>query len=317
MNPDTLESRERPPRARIRKRRWTIPWIWLVPVAAALVAGYQVYQRTHEFGSTINIRFTDVTGLKSRQTSIQYRGADIGQVTSIVLSKDQQYAVVRAKLQRQASFVARQRSSFWIVRPQLGMGNITGLGTLISGPHIAVSPGGGPATTEFIGVEHSPTILDPEGLNVVLLAPHCGSLRTGVPVYYRGVEVGAVQDTLLSTNSAAVEIHCVIRQRYAPLVRAESKFWNVSGLDVHLGLFRGADINVESVRTLLIGGIAFATPDAHSGCVEDGIAFRLYDKPEKEWNEWNPQIPIAPASNDTEAELNARRSLRLPEPSAP
>jgi paraquat-inducible protein B len=66
------------------------------------------------------------------------------------------------------------------------------------------------------------------------------------------------------------------------LVRNGSKFWNVSGVDVKVGLFRGAEINVESLRSLVAGGIAFATPnDPKSTPAKDGMIFRLYDEPEK------------------------------------
>jgi paraquat-inducible protein B len=52
-----------------------------------------------------------------------------------------------------------------------------------------------------------------------------------------------------------------IKQRYAKLVRRGSKFWNVSGVDVNVGLFRGVDFNMESLRSLVFGGVSFATPN--------------------------------------------------------
>lgn len=52
-----------------------------------------------------------------------------------------------------------------------------------------------------------------------------------------------------------------IRQRYAKLVRNGSKFWNVSGVDVKIGLFRGAEINVESLRSLVAGGDHVCEPE--------------------------------------------------------
>ena len=107
--------------------------------------------------------------------------------------------------------------------------------------------------------------------------------------------MGAVQDHQLSTNATTVDIQVFIRQRYANLVRNGSKFWNVSGVDVRVGLFRGAEINVESLRSLVAGGIAFATPnDPKDVPAKDGMVFHLYDKPEKEWSEWTPEIRIPP-----------------------
>jgi paraquat-inducible protein B len=312
MSKEASHSYANLPRAKTKSRPLRFSLIWVVPIVAALVAGYLIYHRVREFGHSVTVRFRDVEGLKPGQSSVQFRGAAIGEVVKIELSPDQQYAIVKIKLRRFASSVAREGSIFWIVRPQLGMGNLTGLGTIIAGPHIAVLPGNGKITAAFVGLENSPMVLDPNGLKVILLSSRGGSFRAGVPIYYRGIEVGAVQDTELSTNSIAVEIRCVIRHRYAELVRSGSKFWNVTGLDVRVGLFRGAEVNVESLKSLFIGGIAFATPDdPKSNPVQDGMIFRLYDQPDKEWLDWSPRITIP--SDDTD--LPEIKASRNPPPS--
>src|SRR3989304_9793513 len=126
--------------ARGKRTSWNFPVVWLVPLAPAIVAGYLVYQHVQAFGPKITIKFRDASGLKAGQTPIKYRGVPIGQVTAIGLSKDQQYALVTAHLQSAAESTAREGSVFWIVRPQVGIGNITGLGTGLSGPHMQMSP---------------------------------------------------------------------------------------------------------------------------------------------------------------------------------
>ena len=56
----------------------------------------------------------------------------------------------------------------------------------------------------------------------------------------------------------------------------------------------GAEVNVESLKSLVSGGINFATPDEAKGGepVKDGTLFRLYDEPKKEWLEWAPAISV-------------------------
>jgi paraquat-inducible protein B len=184
------------------------------------------------------------------------------------------------------------------VRPEVGIGgNITGLGTVISGPVIGVLPGTGKAKSEFIGLDSSPVALEHKGLKIVLRSSALGSLRPNSAVNYRGIEVGVVQDTQLSRDATAVDIHVFIKQRYAHLVRNGSKFWNVSGLDISVGLFRGVEINMESLRSLVAGGIAFATPnDPQDKPARNGTVFPLHDKPQKDWLKWMPRIPIPPES---------------------
>ena len=61
------------------------------------------------------------------------------------------------------------------------------------------------------------------------------------------------------------------------------------------GLLRGVEVKVESLRSLLVGGIAFATPgDQHAKRAKDGSVYPLYAEPKKEWLDWAPQIPIPP-----------------------
>lgn len=287
------------PRAKIESRTGIFSVVWIVPIVAALVAGYLIFNRSREFGPTISIEFRDVEGVKSGQTPLQHRGVMIGEVSGVELSKDQQHAILKVKLRRFASSIARAGSTFWIVRPELGMGSITGLGTIITGPHLEVLPGDGQASLKFVGAEISPLTLEPQGLKIILLSGHAGSLRAGAPVYYRGIEVGTVQQSQLHSNAMCVEISLVVRQRYAKLVRSGSKFWNVTGLDVKFGIFRGAEINVESLKSLVIGGIAFATPDGpKEKPVEDGTVFALLDEPKKDWLDWSPNIELSPPETE-------------------
>ncbi|NJD62142.1 MAG: MCE family protein [Deltaproteobacteria bacterium] len=292
---DPPEAAAELPEAKVKVRKWNFPVVWAVPVVAAIVAGYLIFHRVHEYGPKITITFKDAGGLKSGQTPIKYRGVLVGEVTSLELDGNLQQVLVKARLRRTGASIAREGSVFWIVRPEVGIGNITGLGTVMTGPQIEVLPGGGQPKTEFVGLENAPVAQERKGLNIVLRAARMGSLKLGSPVTYRGIEVGAVQDSRLGPDATTVDIHVYIKRRYEKLVRNGSKFWDVSGIDVKAGLFRGLEINVESLRTVMAGGIAFATPDdPKDGPAKDGARFPLYDKPKKEWLEWAPKIPVPP-----------------------
>ena len=273
-------------------RRFSV--VWVVPLLAAIVAAYLVYERAQQGGPRITIRFKDGSGLRAGQSLVKYRGVTVGEVRSISLSSDLQTVVVEARLDRSAAALAKKGTVFWIVRPEVGIANITGLGTIISGPFIEAMPGDGAKETSFEGAATSPLRREEKGLRVMLIATQRGSLRVGSPVYYRGVEVGAVQEDRLSADARMVELDVFIQQRYKGLVRKESKFWNVSGVNVDFGLFKGAQVNVESLKSLVSGGLTFATPDEPRGSapVKDGAIFRLHEEPKKEWLEWAPVIQL-------------------------
>jgi paraquat-inducible protein B len=280
------------PKARVRRRRPWLHMMWIVPIVAAAVAAWLVYDRMRQYGPEITIQFRDGGGLRAGQTPIKYRGVQVGEVTGLQISEDREHVLVKARLQRASASLASEGAVFWIVRPQVGWGNVTGLNTVISGPEIQILAGkGDKPAREFVGLERAPVALGMPGLKVILKAVRPLSLRPNSPVYYRGVEVGVVQDIDLSRDSTAAEIHLIIWQRYAALVRTGSAFWDTSGVSVKGGLLKGMEIDFESFRALLAGGIEFASPEK-SPPARSGATFFLYSSPQKEWLGWSPKVPI-------------------------
>jgi paraquat-inducible protein B len=288
-------SGEELPKARVRRRR--LPNIaWLVPVIALLVAGYLVWDRLRERGPEIVISFTDGAGVRVGLTPLKYRGVVIGEVTGVRLSEHHDRALVHVRLQRSAAAIAREGTQFWIVRPQVGFGNITGLNTVLSGPEIHALPGeGGERRRDFAGLDSAPVGLEAEGLKLILRAERPRSIRPNTPVHYRGVEVGLVQKVDLGPNSTSADVHVLIFERYAGLVRQGSAFWNTSGVSVKGGILKGIEVEVESLRAIATGGIEFATPSGKAAHVKPGTVFFLHDEPQQEWLSWLPRIPVPEA----------------------
>jgi paraquat-inducible protein B len=165
------------------------------------------------------------------------------------------------------------------------------LTTVITGPYIEVFPGSGPPASEFIGTERPSPALGRAGMSITLVSAQFGSIRPRTNVMYRGIEVGMVVSTTLSRDATAAHVQVLIDPPYVRLVRIGSRFWSASGVDVNLSLFKGVEINIESLRSLVAGGISFATPSAASPAAKDGTVFVLHEKPEKEWLTWAPKIP--------------------------
>jgi len=277
------------PKARIRRRR-LFRLVWVVPAIALAVAAYLVWQHMRSLGPEIAIRFDDAAGLRVGQTPVIYRGVQVGEVTAIKLSDDRKQAVVKARLHDSAAPIATEGALFWIVRPQIGLNQITGLSTVLSGPEIHVRPGkGDERAAEFKGLEGAPV---GSGLRIVLRTERPKGVRVSTPVNYRGVDVGLVEKIQLAPNSASADIHILVRSRYASLVRAGSAFWNASGVHASGGILKGIELEIESLRTLYTGAIEFATPSEKAPRVKPGTVFFLYDKPKEEWLNWSPKIAL-------------------------
>jgi len=281
------------PKARIKRRR-LFRLVWIVPVIAIAVAAALVWQRMQDYGPQVTVTFADGAGLRVGQTPVRYRGVQIGEVTGVRLSRDEKNAIVRIRLTKSGAGIARDGSQFWIVRPRVsGFGQISGLATVLSGPEIAVKPGSpdNASKYEFTGLETPPSSIE-GGLRIVLRAER-PKMRVDAPVYYRGVEVGVVHKLDLAPNALSADVHIVIYPRYATLVREGSTFWDVSGVNVRGGILKGVEVQFESLRAFITGGIEFATPPG-TARAKQGTVFFLHDEPKKEWLSWAPKIPLPP-----------------------
>src|SRR6185295_4823361 len=229
--PEQAMTGDQTPKARVRRRR-VLRLIWIVPVMAIAVAVYLVWYRMQDYGPQITVTFNDGAGLRVGQTPVRYRVVQVGEVSGVTLSDDEKKALVRIRLLKSGAGIAREGSQFWIVRPRVGFGQITGLTTVLSGPEINVTPGSrdNPSKTEFAGLETPPSAIE-GGLRIVLRAER-PKMRADAPVYYRGVEVGVVQKLDLAPNALSADVHVVIYPRFAALVREGSSFWDVSGLNI-------------------------------------------------------------------------------------
>ena len=290
-------SGEELPQARVRERRFFLfQLVWVVPLVAIVLAAWLTWQHFERRGPELALQFTDASGLRPGQTPLLYRGVQVGEVTRVGLAEDRKNVSVHVRLLREAESLATEGAQFWIVRPQLGWGSVTGLNTVLTGPEIHMVPGKPDAAQklDFVGRESAPTDLSVEGLRVVLRAERPKSVRVNTPVYYRGVEVGAVQKIDLSPNSASADIHVLIFRRYAALVRDGTAFWNSGGASFVANLRDGVRFEMDSFRSVVTGGIEFATPSEKMTRAKQGQVFFLYDGPRKEWLGWTPKVSIPP-----------------------
>jgi paraquat-inducible protein B len=287
------------PRPVVKPLRWPLPLIWLIPVFALGAGGFYLYDYLVDHGPEITIRFGDGSGLKAGETIVRHLGVQVGKVTALELSSDQKQVAVRVQMERSGDVYAKTGALFWIVRPEINFESVSGLETLASGPYIEAVPGNGNRATEFTGLKNAPNALG-DGLRLIVHGVRLERLQADSPIYYRGFQVGVIQGIQLSSDATGVDIQVFIERRYAPLVRTNSKFWILSGLDVKGGILTGVQMKLDSLRSLISGGIAFASPQENAGDpVADGTVFPLYEDPKPEWLNWAPRIQL-PADDGRE-----------------
>jgi hypothetical protein len=278
------------PRAVVRPARG-ISWAWAVPVLALVLAGWLGYRAWELRGLIITVQLDQGHGLKSGDP-VRYLGLTIGEVRHVEIDEDLGGGRVTASLWSQPRRFARAGSRYWVVRPQLGVTGVGGLETLFGPRYLAVLPGEGAPQRRFVALAEPPLVasIEPGDLEILLQASSRRGLRRGAPVLYRQVRVGTVLSVGLTSDGGAVEARVHIQKPYAKLVRPESRFWSVSGVQAGLGL-GGLSFEMEDLQTLLTGGVALATPAEHGPPVSTGYRFELGPEPEG-WLSWQPLVAI-------------------------
>jgi paraquat-inducible protein B len=267
------------PVGQIRAPRFS--FVWLIPIVAVLIAGYLGYRTLTQEGPLLTLSFETGTGLSASQTQLKYKDVALGTVESIALSRNHKRVIVKVRMTSDGASFLTSHARFWVVRPSLSAAGVSGLDTLVSGAYITLDPGlpGGHAQHDFVGLENPPGVRSDEpGSTFTLKANELGSLSSGSPVFYRDVEVGEVLGYSIGNGVGPVTIGIFVHAPYDALVRAQSHFWNSSGITVSLkgGAFH---VVVQSLQAVVAGGVTFDLPPAavNSPPSPDNAVFPLYD----------------------------------------
>ncbi|RJP91484.1 MAG: MCE family protein [Desulfobacteraceae bacterium] len=248
------------PEAVVREER-SFSIIWIVPLVAALIGGWLVYKTMSEKGPAITISFKSAEGLEAGKTKIKYKEVEVGLVESMSLSKGLSEVIVSATLTKEFGVYLTDKTRFWVVKPRVTAGEVSGLGTLFGGAYISVDPDTtGKRVDAYKGLEQPPIVTnDLPGQSFILRANRLGSLDTGSQIYYRQIRVGEVERYDLSEDGKTVDIKIFVHSPYDQFVLKNTRFWNAGGLDFSLDA-NGLKVDTESIVSIMLGGIAFDTP---------------------------------------------------------
>jgi hypothetical protein len=267
-------------------------WLWVLPLLALVIVFWLGWQSWSGQTVTISVRFSEGHGLKPGDT-LRFRGIAVGSVERIRLSRGFDGVNVEVRLQADAADLARSGSRFWIVRPQLDLSGASGLDTLVGANYLGVLPGAGETQRNFIGLKVPPLadLLEPGGIEIILLTPGKGGLKAGAPITYRQVLVGVVVAVDLAKDASAVEAKAYIKPQYINLIRENIKFWRSSGARLSAGL-DGLSLDLDPVANLLLGGVNLAIPSVPGQPVAAQARFTLYSQPQDDWLDWVPGLAL-------------------------
>ena len=270
---------QRAAQAEIKKSR-SFSMVWFIPILALALGGWLVYKNKQDQGPLITILFDNAAGLEAAKTKIKYKDVELGIVESIDLKEDLSGVIVSARMNKDTAPYLNENTKFWVVKPRVGIEGISGLGTLLSGSYIGIdSSEDGKPSKIFVGLD-SPPPRDhtTAGVQISLIADEPGSLHKGSPIYYKQFNVGEIDSVALSEDFSSVEVNAFVEAPYNQLINRNSNFWNISGISAELSA-NGIAVQMQSIETLISGGIAFDSPKVVDDEPFDPAEkiFRLYE----------------------------------------
>ena len=272
------EQRVLPQAVARRSRRFSI--IWIVPLVAVAIGAWLAWDTLSKEGPTIEISFDSGEGLQAGQSQLKYKDIVLGTVKSLALAPDQTHVIVTVATTHEAKPLLTEGTLFWVVKPRFFAGNISGLETLLSGSYIGMQPAAkaGKSQRQFVGREDPPVLgANVPGRTFLLKSKRIGSVSIGSPIFFRDLAVGEVLGWDIADMAESVTIHAFVRAPYDSYVHDETRFWNASGVSIKLG-GTGVEVQVESLKALLLGGVAFETPvaDIHTAETPADHVFPLF-----------------------------------------
>ncbi|MCP3922973.1 MAG: MCE family protein [Desulfobacterales bacterium] len=252
-----------PDALKIKKRKFSP--VWITPILALIITLWIVYSGFIDSGKEITIQFDSGSNIIEGKTLLKYRGLTIGKVVRFDITDSLDKIDVIIRLKKEAERVATEGVKFWIVKPRLGLNQITGLETIISGTYIEMRP---PSYDKkelmnlkeqdrFIGLSEPPVdMFLNNAFPVNLISEKDPSLYSGMRVYHNGIDAGQVMSVKYDEKAKLYRIVTGILKKYKKHFNSKTKFWNVSKFDLKYDS-AGFHFQLDSLNSIFQGGIAF------------------------------------------------------------
>ena len=104
-----------------------MPLVWIVPAVTALIALWLAWDTYSKRGPTITVSFDSAGGLTAGQSQLKFKDVPMGTVKRVDIAPDLKKVVVTIETKREAEPLLTDKTIFWVVKPQLFAGRVSGL----------------------------------------------------------------------------------------------------------------------------------------------------------------------------------------------
>ncbi|MGM0519327.1 MAG: MlaD family protein [Campylobacterota bacterium] len=253
---------------------------------------YSSYDELKSSSNRISILFDNVEGLKENSSLLTYKGVKVGKVTKIKLTSNQNVKV-DAQIFNDYKKFAKQGVIYYLKKPVISLEEVSNLGSTLMPVNIGIIKTKSKNSFEnsFKGYDSEPNLDKSEdGTTFKVESIHASKANINAPIYYKFVQIGKVHKKDLSKDGSKVIMYCKIEDKYAHLIRKNSKFYDISGFSASFSIFSESYVESNTFNSILKGGLVVVTPEDYKQKASSFDTFELIEKLPKNWDKVTPNI---------------------------
>ncbi len=112
--------------AAVVERKRGLSLVWIVPMLAAGIGAWLWWDAMQQRGPEITIEFHSADGLEAGKTKVRFKSVEIGEIESVALEPDLSGVLVKARMGPATEPLLHEATRFWVVRPRIGLGGVSG-----------------------------------------------------------------------------------------------------------------------------------------------------------------------------------------------
>lgn len=253
--------------------------VWFIPLLAIVTGIWLIYDYYQSIGRPITLHIASAENLKAGSTVIKVLDVDVGVIKQIKLAPNGKGVLLTAYINRDYPQLLASDSQYWVVKPMLTKGGVSGLNTLLSGSYIGALPGKSlQKSNAFEVLDQPPAMLfESQGTALRLVGRNNHTLLApGSSVMYHGVKVGMVTYSYFNVQDKQPHYQIFINAPNDQLLGDNLRFWISFGVALDT---RGGEIKVKGLNfDDLVGSIAFSEPEGEGkgAPIEKNHQFEVY-----------------------------------------
>ncbi len=218
-----------------------------------------------------NISFKDAAGIE-QNTPIIFKGIEIGKITEVKLNKENLDS--KAFIYEEYKYLLTNKTKFFVEEPSVSFDGVKNLGNIVKGNFVSLDYVKGEYKNSFTAINKKDINKSANLIKVELLSENLNSISNKSKIYYKNIEIGKVDNYVLTPDLKNVKITILIDEKYKDLINDNTLFYDMSSKLVEMKSLN-LNINYSGVEPLLNGAIGLVG-EKKDGAKLSNKEFKLY-----------------------------------------